>query len=85
MKASVTTVTTRGEKSLEYFRYAYAILLAIAFGVIALLDTSSTCNILLMLLVAVILYWLCFFSDYFRNKIVGVMSKAELHKEKRNS
>lgn len=81
MKASVTTVTTRGEKSFEYFRYAYAILLAIAFGVIALLDMSSTRKILLVLFAAVILYRLCFFNNYFRNKIVGVMSSAETHKE----
>lgn len=61
------------------------ILLAIAFGVITLLDIRSTYQILLTLLAAAMLYWLCFFNDYFRNKIVGVMSKAELHKEKRNS
>lgn len=81
---SLSTVTTRGEKSLEYFRYAYAILLALTFGVIAFLDIASTYQILFTLLTAALLYHLCFFNDYFRNKIVGMMSKAELHKETRN-
>ncbi len=82
---SLFMVVTRGEKSLEYFRCAYAILLSFAFGVIALLDISNLYQILLMLLTVIILYRLCFFNNYFRNKIVGVMSKPALHKETRNS
>jgi hypothetical protein len=67
----------RDEKSFGYFNIAYGILLAIAIGVISVLYLDSEHKVLLIIGSALVLFWLCYWNGWFRNKIVGIFSKIQ--------
>lgn len=67
----------RGDKSWNYFQIAYGFLLAISLSIIAVLDIKSIYKVILILVLAVFLFWLCFYNDWFRNKIVGIFTKSQ--------
>jgi uncharacterized membrane protein len=70
----------RGEKSWAFFPLAYSILLTIFTSVISVIPDdicSWIVKIIIILIVSIFLYKLCFTNDRFRNKIVGVFSKSQ--------
>lgn len=80
---NISTEIKRGEISWAYFPIAYGILLTISIGIIQLIETLEWYyRIILILVVAVIIFRLCFFSAVFRNKIVGLFSKSKEFIEK---
>jgi c-di-AMP phosphodiesterase-like protein len=70
----------RGEKSWAFFPLAYSILLTISTSIISVLP-DFTCSwlvkITLIFFVSIFFYKLCFYNDWFRNKIVGIFSKSQ--------
>ena len=67
----------RGEKSWSYFVITYTVLLTLATGVISAIEVEWLYKIVLILVSAIFLFRLCFFNGWFRNKIVGIMSKSQ--------
>lgn len=76
-KVGISMEVKRGEKSWNYFPIIYAILLAVILTIISVLNIQWFLKIILIILSAIILFWLCFFNNWFRNKIVGIMSKSQ--------
>ncbi len=74
---SIEKNVKRGDKSWNYFSIAYGILLAISSSIISVLDLRSIYKAILIMVLAVSLFWLCFYNDWFRNKIVGIFSKSQ--------
>lgn len=68
---------TRGEMSWAYFPIAYSLLLTFFIGIISVVDIWYVYRIGLMIVSAAILFRLCFFNAWFRNKIVGVFSRSK--------
>ncbi len=69
----------RGEKNWAYFPLSYNILLTLFVGIISVLPDFGIgyfwcIKIILIIICAIILFWLCFFNDWFRNRIVGIFS-----------
>lgn len=71
----------RGEISWAYFPIAYGLLLTISIGIISVLDVFYVWKILLIIIGSLILFKLCFFNSWFRNKIVGLFSKSKEFEE----
>jgi|GEM_PF-6598459 len=71
----------RGEVSWAYFPLAYSILLTISIGIISVLEICYIYKILLIMVDSVVLFKLCFFNGWFRNKIVGLFSKSKKFEE----
>lgn len=67
----------RGELSWAYFPIAYGLLLTFSIGIISVLDVNWFWKVILIIFSAWVLFRLCFFSAWFRNKIVGVFSKSK--------
>ncbi len=81
--ASLEGSVKRGEISWAYFPIAYSIILTLITGVISLLDIIGwILRVGIMIGLAILFFYLCFFNDYFRNKIVGFFSKSKEHIEK---
>jgi len=81
-KPSIKLEVKRGEKSWNYFPIMYAILLAVILTIISVLNIQWFYKIILIVLSAIILFWLCFFNNWFRNKTVGLMTKSQEKVEK---
>ena len=72
----------RGNISWAYFPIAYGIILTIVVGIIQLLEIINWYwRILLIVVLGVLFFYLCFFNDFFRNKVVWLFSKSKEHKE----
>jgi hypothetical protein len=70
----------RGGGSWAYFPLAFNILLTIFISIISLIPgfyCSWIVKIALIILISALLYKLCFFNSWFRNKIIGIFSKSK--------
>lgn len=72
----------RGEKSWNYFVISYAILLTLVIAIVSVLEIRWFHKVPLILIGMLFLFRLCFFNNWFRNKIVGIMSKSQEKIEK---
>ena len=80
---SIGGYVKRGNISWAYFPIAYGIILTIIVGIIQLLETINWCwRISLMIALGALFFYLCFFNNFFRNKIVWLFSRSKEHKEK---
>ncbi len=79
---SMNGFVQRGECSWSYFPLTYTVLLGIFISVISILDITPTVKVVLIIISAVFLFWLCFFNDRFRNFTVRVFSCSRQHQEK---
>jgi glucan phosphoethanolaminetransferase (alkaline phosphatase superfamily) len=87
MKNEVLLQLTRGESSWAYFPIAYNIFLTLTVGIISVLPVCILewqLKILLILLFAILYFYLSFYNDWFRNKVVGVFMKSAEHVETKN-
>lgn len=73
---SVEIRVKRGEKSFGWFVIAFTSLLAFGLAIITTLSLGKI-TVAIILLYTILIFWLCFLSDWFRNKIVGWFSKLE--------
>jgi len=67
----------RGEISWAYFPIACSILITISIGLISVLEIQWFYKFILIIIVSFILFKLCFYNNWFRNKIVGIFSKSK--------
>lgn len=74
---SVELRIKRGEKSWNYFQITYAVLLVVILAIISVLNIQWIFKMILIVCFAVILFRLCFFNNWVRNKIVGTMTKSQ--------
>jgi len=82
-KLSVSGGIKRGDISWAYFPIAYTIILTLTVGVISLLEMVHwILRIVIIIGVAGLFFYLCFFNDYFRKKIVDFFDKSKEHIEK---
>ena len=83
ISASLEGGVKRGEISWAYFTIAYTIILTLIVGIISLLDIINwILRVGIIIGLAILFFYLCFFNDRFRNKIVGFFSKSKEHIEK---
>ena len=77
-KLSVSGGIKRGEISWAYFPIAYGILLTLSVSIVQFLEIISWYyRIILMFVLALIFFYLCFFNGRFRNFIVKVFSSSK--------
>lgn len=85
-------VTKRGDKSNGYFRYTFAVLVALTLAIVKFLPIngiiingfyfqSNWVKITLLILLVFFLFRMCFYWGWFRNKIVGIFNKIENKEE----
>ncbi len=82
MKESIDKIVQRGDISMGYFVSAFTFLCAIVFGIISLSEATFLFKLISTIVMTVLLFWLCFFGNGFRNFVVGIFSKIKNHKEK---
>lgn len=78
------TEVKRGDKSFGYFIAAFGFLVTLFVGVISILPIDLLFKILLMIGGFIFLFYLCFFNNWLRNKIVGILSKSQEKSERHN-
>ena len=74
----------RGEKSWGYFGLAYSILMAVFLGLISILPDFNYGLLIkgiLIIIISLLLFYLCFSNQWFRNKTVGLFSKYQEKEE----
>jgi len=67
----------RGKASFDYFVISYASLSTFSAVVVSVLEIRWFYKVALIFIIAFFLFYLCFFNNRFRNKIVGIMSKSQ--------
>lgn len=67
----------RGEISWVYFPIAYNILLTISVGLLSVLEIQWFYKFILIIIASIVLFRLCFFNSWFRNKIVEIFTKSK--------
>jgi len=73
----------RGEISWAYFPIAYTIILTLTIGIISLLEVIGwILRVGIIVGLAILFFYLCFFNNGFRNKIVWFLGKSKEHIEK---
>lgn len=80
-KGSIDAVVKRGEQSWSYFPIAFGILSVVIIEVIGITDTLGNYQAILIIINLLILLYLCFFSGWFRNKLVGFFSRSRQMEE----
>jgi nitrate reductase NapE component len=77
-KVSVSGGIKRGDISWAYFPIAYGILLILSVGIIQLFEIISWYfRIILIIVVSLIFFYLCFFNGRFRNFIVKIFTSSK--------
>jgi len=76
----------RGEKSWAYFALAYNILLTISIGCISVIPDFGLnyfwiIKFFSIISVSSLLFRLCFYNSWARNKIVGIFSRSQEYEE----
>jgi hypothetical protein len=85
LRSSSESYIKRGKDSVILFTVVYEVILTLAIGTIQLCELTSWYHrIIAMTLLAILFFYLCFFSNTFRNKTIWMFSKIEEHKEKNN-
>jgi len=78
LSASLEGGVKRGEISWAYFPIAYGILLTLSVGIIQLFEIISWYfRIILIIVVSLIFFYLCFFNGRFRNFIVKIFASSK--------
>ena len=83
VSASLEMGVKRDEISWAYFPIAYTIILTLIVGIVSLLEIISwILRVGIIIGLAILFFYLCFFNDRFRNKIVGFFSRSKEHIER---
>jgi hypothetical protein len=82
-KLSISGGIKRGDISWTYFPITYGILLTLSISIIQLFEIISWCfRIILIIVVSLIFFYLCFFNGRFRNFIVKIFTSSKEFIEK---
>lgn len=76
-KSSLIVEVKRGEISWGYFHFTYGLLSILILEIINTTEAFKGYKTLITITDLSMLLYLCFFSSWFRNKIVGVFSKSK--------
>jgi hypothetical protein len=77
-EVSASVGVKRGDISWAYFPIAYGILLTLSVGIIQLFEIISWYfRIILIIVVSLIFFYLCFFNGRFRNFIVKIFTSSK--------
>ncbi|UZE92938.1 MAG: hypothetical protein IB617_02150 [Candidatus Nealsonbacteria bacterium] len=77
VKSSIQMRMKRGEKSWNYIYYTFSVLLAVFSFIIGIGNIWWVYKVFIFIIGAFFLYWLCFCSAWFQNKIIGFKIKLE--------
>lgn len=72
----------RGEESWNYFVLIFGIISALLISVVSLVELYRITKIILVTVVIVLSFYCCFINNWYRNKIVGIMTKLKDKPEK---
>ena len=78
----VKTEVTRGDESWGHFHAAFGFLSIFLLEVINTTEAWKGYKTIITFVDLLLLIYLCYFSSYFRNKIVGIFSKSKNMTEK---
>ena len=67
----------RGSQSFNYFVVAFGALSSISLAIVSIVEVYWPIKVISLIVSLVICFYFCFWNDWFRNKIVGVMSKIQ--------
>lgn len=76
-KSNLTAEVIRGEKSWAYFQLFFGISSLVMLEIIAATEALVGYKTIITAFDLVILFYLCFYNNWFRNKIVGLFGKSE--------
>lgn len=82
MKNGIEATVTRGEKSWSHLNLMYGIL---SISILEVNNNTTALNGYISIINVAdlsLLFYLCFFNSYFRNKIIGVISSSQQKEEK---
>jgi len=71
----------RGKESWSYFYLTYGIASVIMMQIISVSDSLKNYKVVISVVNLGLLLYMCFFNGWFRNKIVGIISKSKEMKE----
>jgi len=75
----------RGRDSVILFTIVYGVILTLTIGTIQLCELTPWYHrIIVITLLAILYFYLCFFGNTFRNKTIGMFNKIKEYKEKNN-
>lgn len=75
---SLETKVKRGDISFGWFLVVYNILLTIFIGIVSIIPNFCFLTKLITIIIgSILLFRFCLFNSWFRNKIVGIFSKAK--------
>lgn len=72
---------TRGPESWQQFVFAWGILSVILIHIVSVSSAYREHKVLILMFDMSVALYLCFFSSWFRNKIIGLVNKAKTKKE----
>jgi hypothetical protein len=81
-KVSVSATVKRGEKSWNYFHFAYALLVVVFVEAINTTEACKGYKTVVTILDLASLLYLCFFNGWFRNKIIRVINSSQQMEER---
>ncbi len=82
-RGGVNFTTTREEKSLKYLRnFASGFTSIILAVMISIADVAYGHKVFIFLLDIIIVLYLSYYNDWFRNKLIGIYSRIEQKEEK---
>ncbi|MCL4400100.1 hypothetical protein M1506_02360 [Patescibacteria group bacterium] len=82
-KVSMSRGVKRGDISWAYFPIAYGIILTLVVGITSLIEVLSwEGKLIIIVFIAIVFFYLCFFNSYFRKRIVWLFTKSKNHIEK---
>jgi len=75
----------RGELSFGWLLVAYNIMLTIFVGIVSIIPYKSfLAKLVLIILGSIFIFKFCLFNQWFRNKVIGIFSKAKETEEVSN-
>lgn len=74
---SLNIKVKRGSQSFNYFVITFGILSSLVFAIISVVDIYWQVKVLLITISIAFCFYLSFLNNWFRNKIVGIMSKIQ--------
>ena len=75
-------VVKRGDKSFGYILFVCGILISLFIGILSFLPFDWLPKLVVMISGSILIFCLCFFNSWTRNKIVGILSKSQEKLEK---
>ncbi len=76
-KSGITVALTRGHESWSHFAFAYGTTAVVMLEIINTTKAAEGYKTILTIADMAILLYLCFYNSWFRNQIVGIVTKSK--------